>query len=229
MKAFRFSDHSSKAPPICVFFFHSGKHHLFLILFVEIGQFFLLWNYQRTTLKNLQTLNQNKVSASFNISLLLQILGDLYPGMRLKNECHFLAKTSSPCKRNALGKQKIMKCFLISQRFCSFLPEDIYRSVCFFWRYSVLFHALVHPFNLVLLSLAVISLILEDFRTAVVMGVMVCLSTTLRFIQEWKSEVAAEALKDLVKNRATVIRLGLPPESYKGPLLISKKRTQPRT
>jgi Mg2+-importing ATPase len=81
--------------------------------------------------------------------------------------------------------------------------------------YYVLLHALVHPFNLVLVSLAIVSLILVDFETATVMGVMVVLSTTLRFIQEWKSEVAAEALKDLVKNHTTVIRLGLPPESYK--------------
>ena len=63
-----------------------------------------------------------------------------------------------------------------------------------------------NPFNLLLSLLAVVSYLTEDVKAAVVIGTMVILSTLLRFWQESKSNKAAEALKALVSNTATVLR-----------------------
>ena len=65
-----------------------------------------------------------------------------------------------------------------------------------------------NPFNLLLTVLAVVSYYTEDIKAAIVIGSMVILSTLLRFVQERRSNQAALALKDLVSNKATVIRQG---------------------
>jgi Mg2+-importing ATPase len=66
-----------------------------------------------------------------------------------------------------------------------------------------------NPFNLLLTLLAVISYLTEDMKATIVIGTMVLLSTLLRFWQEAKSNKAAEALKAMVSNTATVIRRDL--------------------
>jgi Mg2+-importing ATPase len=63
-----------------------------------------------------------------------------------------------------------------------------------------------NPFNLLLTLLAVISYLTEDMKATVVIGTMVVLSTLLRFWQEAKANKAADALKAMVSNTATVIR-----------------------
>jgi len=63
-----------------------------------------------------------------------------------------------------------------------------------------------NPFNLLLTLLAVISYITEDIQATIVISAMVVLSTLLRFWQEAKSNKAADALKAMVSNTATVIR-----------------------
>ncbi len=63
-----------------------------------------------------------------------------------------------------------------------------------------------NPFNLLLTLLAVISYLTEDMKATVVIGTMVVLSTLLRFWQESKANKAAEALKAMVSNTATVLR-----------------------
>ncbi|MFN3397397.1 MAG: cation-transporting P-type ATPase, partial [Sulfurimicrobium sp.] len=63
-----------------------------------------------------------------------------------------------------------------------------------------------NPFNLLLTLLAVISWLTEDMQATVVIGTMVVLSTLLRFWQEGKANKAADALKAMVGNTATVIR-----------------------
>ncbi|MBC7444497.1 MAG: magnesium-translocating P-type ATPase [Polaromonas sp.] len=65
-----------------------------------------------------------------------------------------------------------------------------------------------NPFNLLLTVLAVVSYYTEDIKAAIVIGSMVILSTLLRFVQERRSNQAALALKELVSNKATVIRQG---------------------
>jgi len=62
-----------------------------------------------------------------------------------------------------------------------------------------------NPFNLLLTVLALISFLTEDAAAAVVIGTMVVLSTLIRFIQEGRSNRAAEALKAMVSNTATVL------------------------
>jgi Mg2+-importing ATPase len=69
-----------------------------------------------------------------------------------------------------------------------------------------LWHCYKNPFNLLLTLLAVISYLTEDMKATVVIGTMVVLSTLLRFWQEVKSNKAADALKAMVSNTATVVR-----------------------
>ncbi|MDR0775305.1 MAG: magnesium-translocating P-type ATPase [Azonexus sp.] len=63
-----------------------------------------------------------------------------------------------------------------------------------------------NPFNLLLTLLAAISWLTDDMTATVVIGIMVVLSTLLRFWQEAKANKAADALKAMVSNTATVIR-----------------------
>ena len=72
-----------------------------------------------------------------------------------------------------------------------------------------LWHCYKNPFNLLLTLLAVISYVTEDIKAAIVIGSMVVLSTLMRFWQEAKSNKAADALKAMVSNTATVIRRDL--------------------
>ncbi|MDC8759974.1 magnesium-translocating P-type ATPase [Janthinobacterium fluminis] len=66
-----------------------------------------------------------------------------------------------------------------------------------------------NPFNLLLTVLAVVSWLTEDPKATVVIGTMVLLSTLLRFVQEGRSNRAAERLKAMVSNTATVLRGGV--------------------
>lgn len=69
-------------------------------------------------------------------------------------------------------------------------------------------HSFFNPFNYILACIAVISLCIDvilapaeekDLSTTVIISVMLLLSTVLRFIQEFRSNKAAEALKKMVK------------------------------
>lgn len=72
------------------------------------------------------------------------------------------------------------------------------------WRH--LWQCYRNPFNLLLTLLAVVSWLTEDAKATVVIGTMVMLSTLIRFIQEGRSNRAAERLKALVGNNARVLR-----------------------
>ncbi|MGE8350214.1 MAG: magnesium-translocating P-type ATPase [Pseudomonas protegens] len=76
-----------------------------------------------------------------------------------------------------------------------------------------LWHCYKNPFNLLLTLLAVISWLTEDMKAATVIFSMVVLSTLLRFWQEAKSNKAADALKAMVSNTATVMRPDSPPQA----------------
>ncbi len=69
-----------------------------------------------------------------------------------------------------------------------------------------------NPFNLLLTLLAVISFLTNDMKATIVIGTMVAISTLLRFWQEAKANKAADALKAMVSNTATVMRRRLPDE-----------------
>ena len=69
-----------------------------------------------------------------------------------------------------------------------------------------LWYCYKNPFNLLLTVLAVVSYMSGDARATTVIGVMVVLSTLIRFVQEGRSHRAAEGLRALVGNTATVMR-----------------------
>ena len=70
-----------------------------------------------------------------------------------------------------------------------------------------------NPFNLLLTLLAVVSYVTEDMKAATVISAMVALSTVLRFVQETRSNRAADALKAMVSNKATVMRRDIADEA----------------
>jgi Mg2+-importing ATPase len=72
-----------------------------------------------------------------------------------------------------------------------------------------LWHCYKTPFDLLLTLLAVISYVTEDMKATLVIGTMVVLSVAIRFWQERKSNIAADKLKAMVSNTATVIRRDL--------------------
>ncbi len=72
-----------------------------------------------------------------------------------------------------------------------------------------LWHCYRNPFNLLLSLLALISYLTNDMKATLVISSMVVLSTLLRFWQEAKSNKAADALKAMVSNTATVMRRDL--------------------
>ncbi|WP_288108986.1 magnesium-translocating P-type ATPase [Limnobacter sp.] len=63
-----------------------------------------------------------------------------------------------------------------------------------------------NPFNLLLTLLAIVSFLTHDMKATTVISTMIVLSTLLRFWQEAKSNKAADALKAMVSNTATVSR-----------------------
>lgn len=69
-----------------------------------------------------------------------------------------------------------------------------------------LWQCYANPFNLLLTALAVLSFLTDDVEPTIVIGAMVALSTAIRFVQEGRSHRAAESLRSLVGNQATVRR-----------------------
>jgi Mg2+-importing ATPase len=75
-------------------------------------------------------------------------------------------------------------------------------------RLSLLVKALLNPLVVLLSVLATISLLTGDVRAAIVMGLMVVLGVSLRFVQEARADTAAKALRAMIKVTATVLRDG---------------------
>lgn len=69
-----------------------------------------------------------------------------------------------------------------------------------------LWRCYLNPFNLLLMALALLSFVSADATATVVIVVMVALSTVIRFVQEGRSHRAAEGLRAMASNTATVIR-----------------------
>jgi len=72
--------------------------------------------------------------------------------------------------------------------------------------WSHLWQCYRNPFNLLLTLLAGLSYYTEDVKATIVIGSMVLLSTLIRFVQESRSNKAAEKLKEMVSTTATVLR-----------------------
>ncbi len=86
-------------------------------------------------------------------------------------------------------------------------PNEVEHEKPLAW-YQHLWLCYKNPFNLLLTVLAIVSYLTEDPKATIVIGTMVILSTLLRFVQEGRSNRAAERLKAMVSNTATVLRNG---------------------
>jgi Mg2+-importing ATPase len=84
--------------------------------------------------------------------------------------------------------------------------------------YIQLLQAFINPFIGILIVIAIVSLITDvflaapgdrDYKTLIVVSIMVMLSSLLRFWQEFRSNQAAEKLKSMVRTTATVLRRGV--------------------
>ncbi|MGJ1196898.1 magnesium-translocating P-type ATPase [Sphingobacterium spiritivorum] len=78
-----------------------------------------------------------------------------------------------------------------------------------------LIQAFANPFILILLVIALISFVLDiwmalpeerDYKTVIVVFTMMVISALMRFVQEFRSNRAAEQLKSMVKTTSTVLR-----------------------
>ena len=76
---------------------------------------------------------------------------------------------------------------------------------------------LMNPLVLLLTALGGISYLTGDVRAAVCISIMVVLGVVLRFVQEMRADGAAEKLKAMVSNTATVLRDG---KETEGPLKL---------
>ncbi|MEO7030889.1 MAG: magnesium-translocating P-type ATPase [Herbaspirillum sp.] len=90
------------------------------------------------------------------------------------------------------------------------------------WRH--LWQCYKNPFNLLLTVLALISFFTEDMKATSVIGAMVVLSTLMRFVQEARSNSAADKLKAMVSNTATVWRS--PSQAEEGQLAAGSRQQE---
>ncbi len=79
-------------------------------------------------------------------------------------------------------------------------------------RLRILARAFLNPLVLLLTVLAAVSYLTHDLRAAVVMGLMVVLGVSLRFVQETRADTAARKLRAMIKVTATAVRDGTPRE-----------------
>ena len=84
-------------------------------------------------------------------------------------------------------------------------PNEVEHEKPLSWQ-AHLWQCYKNPFNLLLTVLAAVSYATEDMKATIVIGTMVVLSTLMRFIQESRSNNAADKLKEMVSNTATVFR-----------------------
>jgi Mg2+-importing ATPase len=99
----------------------------------------------------------------------------------------------------------------------NFGPNEVAHEKAPAW-YIQLLQAFINPFIGILIVIAIVSLITDvflaapgdrDYKTLIVVSIMVMLSSLLRFWQEFRSNQAAEKLKSMVRTTATVLRNGV--------------------
>lgn len=83
--------------------------------------------------------------------------------------------------------------------------------------YVQLMHAFLTPFNAVLFTVALVSLLTDvilvkpehqEYDTLIIISSMILVSSLIRFWQEFRSNKAAEKLKGMITTTATVLRMG---------------------
>lgn len=103
----------------------------------------------------------------------------------------------------------------VESKFEKFGANEVAHDKAPAW-YAQLLQAFIDPFIGVLILIAVVSLITDvimapnpaerDYKTVIVVTILIVLSSLLRFWQEFRSNNAAEKLKSLVKTTATALR-----------------------
>ena len=73
---------------------------------------------------------------------------------------------------------------------------------------TLLWRSYINPFNILVSVLGFIYFFLDDIPGTIIIATMVAISVIIRFIQEFRSHIAAEKLKAMVSTNATVIRRG---------------------
>jgi P-type Mg2+ transporter len=68
--------------------------------------------------------------------------------------------------------------------------------------------AMVNPLVILLALIGLVSFLTEDYDTAVIISLMILLGIVLRFVQEYRADVAAAKLRAMINVTATVVRNG---------------------
>lgn len=94
------------------------------------------------------------------------------------------------------------------QRLDEYGPNTVVHEEAGGW-WTYLLGAFNNAFILLLLILAGVAALTRDFEAAIIISTMVLISAVLRFTQEYRSNIAAEKLKQMVETTATVTREGV--------------------
>ena len=111
----------------------------------------------------------------------------------------------------------------VERRREQFGPNEVAHEKPPAW-YVQLAHAFANPFNILLATLATVSGLTGDAEAVIVIGLMVLLSTIVRFTQEFRSQAAALALRALVSTSTSVEREG---DEFVGNLPPMRRREIP--
>jgi len=103
----------------------------------------------------------------------------------------------------------------VEQRLQEYGNNDIAKEKPPIWYWMIL-NNFSNPFILVLIVLGTVSYLTDDLRGTLVVSIMVVISVLMRFIQEFRSSRAAEALRIMVRIKATVRRIKEEADKKKG-------------
>ncbi|WP_199233742.1 magnesium-translocating P-type ATPase [Pedobacter sp. HMWF019] len=151
-------------------------------------------------MKELKMINPRNVSGFDDVAVT-----KLRNVARLGDDAYYAMLNSHP---EGLGPR------LVADKIKQFGYNEIQHKKAPAW-YVQFIQAFLNPFIGVLMALALISFFMDvwfaapedrDYKTVIVVGVMVFLSSILRFWQEYTSNNAAEQLKSMVTTTATVLR-----------------------
>lgn len=76
----------------------------------------------------------------------------------------------------------------------------------------LLWNAVVNPLVILLVIIGAVAFATGDYDTTVIISIMVVLSVVLRFVQEYRADVAAAQLRAMINTTATVVRDGVEQE-----------------
>ncbi|WP_319592742.1 magnesium-translocating P-type ATPase [Carnobacterium divergens] len=100
---------------------------------------------------------------------------------------------------------------MASKRLAEYGPNEVATQRPTPW-FILLIEAFKDPFVYVLALLMVVSALTNDFEASLVMGVMILLSVGICFIQEYRSQKASLALKELIETTCGITRDGVTTE-----------------